>query len=1130
MNKKTLLAIVALAVVAVVTSCLADAEADEASSSGLIGIQYGSEDFSDAEDLVKLTSLDQTWGQDDGFGKQWAGKWQGSIIGPATGDVKFTLETDQQAKVEIADGVVLNSKGGLTAGSVKMVKGREYPIVLTYVKEGSEYDCALKVQWSWAGQTPNAIEGESLVYSQKTEVELNIIVQANDDSDDDEEDDSDEGDDDKGDGDDDVSVGLVEGVVLPSSNTVGLWLFDESDYPHTTLTDASEYAKADLCLMDGGSMVAGKFGNAIKVSDSDYALCYAGFAGKVSEEELRERDGTPSALWGPTEGPEAILRALASRAWTIELWINLPSSGGKITIIDMGQAYDPGLSLKLNKTAFELTNHYAGLKAACPTRLSAGRWQHVAFTWNGSKVECFLDGIKQGACTISSITVQPTPDIQKPQDREHEHRGFKNMTSEQRRQNRFNLAIGSDRHAKNLMTGKIDEMRISRVVQYSGSFKPKSFSRNYGAGAPRPAVANGPALLFDPKPVSIPLKFGARKYVFIDDAIIDKKANMQITMNHPYSKQLIVKDFKIKKSAWRPSVFDVDGKIFMAMPEGYSSEGGLTFLATSEDGLSFTMKGTIIPETPMYGAFFKDLNPNIPPAEKYKVNSFVANRGMYFYTSPDGINWRRNETIQLPLRSGGEGESFWDDQRGRYASYIKRDSSFNDPECKRVRGRVGIGFWTNEFGKSWPFHHLQTPYFEGYPFPSVTCEGPVSFDVTEATQVYRTRAIKYPWAPDAYLAFIWRYPGDDGPRHIDLGISRDGQNWSFFGTNWYIPAGSGEEELSMYGLIRRGNEIWQYVDEGGAHGGDAERAYYRHRQRLDGFVSLDAGAKTGTATTLPLIFKGSALTLNIKAAGSAKVAITDKNSKAFPGFSLDDCDQIKGDFVEKTITWKGNGNVKALAGKTVRLKFQMQNTKLYAFEFTTPVLLVGDSIAQGYISAVRRILKEEAQIRMVDYSHPIIIDSESSDRGAQQMENWLGKKPWGVIHFNSGLHDLKYVDKEGHKTSVTKGRQNIPVDQYEKNLEEWVLRLKKTGAKLIFATTTPVPEGARGRVNGDAAKYNASAVRVMEKHGIPVNDLYALAIARQEEIQRPRNVHFKEPEGYEVLARQVASSIEEALN
>ncbi|MHC4528241.1 MAG: hypothetical protein ACYS29_10220, partial [Planctomycetota bacterium] len=45
---------------------------------------------------------------------------------------------------------------------------------------------------------------------------------------------------------------------FPDSSTVGLWLFDEADYPHTTLTDASEYEKADLCLMDGGSIVAGQ--------------------------------------------------------------------------------------------------------------------------------------------------------------------------------------------------------------------------------------------------------------------------------------------------------------------------------------------------------------------------------------------------------------------------------------------------------------------------------------------------------------------------------------------------------------------------------------------------------------------------------------------------------------------------------------------------------------------------------------------------------------------------------------------------------------------------------------------------------------------------------------------------------
>ena len=1000
MNKKTLLAVVGLIAVAVVTPFLADAGAEEANRPGLIGIQYGSEDFSDAQDLVHLYSLDQTWGADDGFGKQWAGRWQGSIIAPATGDVKFTVETDQDAEIKIAGKVVLDSKDGLTAGSVKMTKGKKYPVVLTYVKQGSDYDCALKIQWSWPGRPLGAIEGASLVHSAQVRAELQKIVdEAEADEDDQDQSGNDEQDRsekvefsalpaavkktvtaelagasidnierDKNNGkvvykveakladgrDIDLEVAengtllekdieapynpketsLVEGIIPPNSDTVALWLFDEIDYPHATLTDASEYAKADLCLMDGGSMAEGKFGNALHVSGSDYALCYAGFAGKVSEEQLRERDGTPSALWGPTEGSASLLSGLAGDKWTVELWLNLSSVGGDVSIIDMGQAYEPGMSLKLTQGALEVVNNYAGVKAVCPVRLSAGKWQHVAIVRDGSKAQCFVDGRSEGIYKVASVTTAPIPDLEKPDDREHGHRGFKTMSPEQRRQNRFNIAIGSDRHAQSAMKGMVDEIRISRVAEYSGNFKPASFSRNYGADAPMPPVANGPALLFDPKPVSIPLNFGARKHVFIDDAIIETKANVRITMNQPFGKQPIGKDFAIRKSSWRPSVFDVDGEVFMAMPEGYSSEKGKTFLATSADGLNFKMKGLIMPQTPMYGSFFKDRNPAVPPTEKYKVNSFVSTRGMYFYTSPDGINWRRNEVSQLPLRSGGEGECFWDDQRGRYASYIKRDGSFHNRECPRAGGRVGVGFWTNEILKPWPFHRMKTPYFEGYPFPSVTCEGPTSFGVTEAGQVYRIRAIKYPWAPDVYLSFIWRYSGDnDEVRHIDLGVSRDGENWSFFGANWYIPLGSQAEELTLYGLIRRGDKIWQYVDEGGAHGGDARRVYYRYTQRLDGFVSLDAGPATGTATTLPLKFQGNKLVLNIKATGSARVAVTDKNGKVIPGFDFDDCDRITGDFIEKTVTWKSGKGLKALQGKAVRLRFQMQNAKLYSFEF-----------------------------------------------------------------------------------------------------------------------------------------------------------------------------------------------------
>ncbi len=722
------------------------------------------------------------------------------------------------------------------------------------------------------------------------------------------------------------------------SDVAALWLFDEFTYPHTTLTDASESAKADLCLMDGGKMVAGKYGNALQVTGSDYAVCYAGFTGKVPQEEMRGPDGVPSGLWGPTEGPGVLLNTLAGNEWTLEVWLNLKAASDNLSIIDLGQSYEPGLSLKLTPEGIECINHYAGVSINCPVKLSLDKWHHTAISCDGTTVRVFLDGVEQTNVITSTIAVQPIPDLQKPEDREHESRGFENITIEQRRLNRFNLSIGTDRHAANAMQGMVDEIRVSRIARYSSNFTPESFSRNYGVHAPKPAKANGLALLFDPDPVSIPLNFGSRKYVFINDAIIDTQSNLKITMNQPYNKQLLNLDFEIKKSAWRPSVFDVnEDEIYMAIPESYSSNEGLNYLATSKDGINFKMKDKIISETPMYGAFFKDLNPNVPVDQLYKVNAFVANRGMFFYTSADGLKWRRNETIQLPLVSGGGGECFWDDQRGVYVSFIKRDSSFRTKEFpgKGPKGHKGVMFETTEILKPWPFRAIEKPWYEGWPFPSVTGEGNTVFIAQKYGWVYRTRAIKYPWASDVYLAFIWRYPGDDGARHVELAVSRNGKQWQLFGTNWYLPTGAAEEELMMYGLIRRGGEIWQYANEGGSHGGSAPRYWSRYTQRIDGFVSLDAGDATGTATTLPLVFEGNQLVININVKGSARIAVTDENRKVFPGFDFSDCDPIKDDSVRQIVTWKGRSDLGQLEGKVIRLKFELKNTKLYAFQITT---------------------------------------------------------------------------------------------------------------------------------------------------------------------------------------------------
>ena len=192
------------------------------------------------------------------------------------------------------------------------------------------------------------------------------------------------------------------------------------------------------------------------------------------------------------------------------------------------------------------------------------------------------------------------------------------------------------------------------------------------------------------------------------------------------------------------------------------------------------------------------------------------------------------------------------------------------------------------------------------------------------------------------------------------------------------------------------------------------------------------------------------------------------------------------------------------------------------------VLLIGDSISIGYTIPVRNLLAGEANVHRPLISPTKVLNCASTKEGLKDLDVWLGKKRWDVIHFNWGLHDLKYVDEEGKRVPPEKGRQRVPVDEYEKNLERLVNRLKKTGAKLIFATTTPVPEGALGRLKGDVKRYNAAAVKVMKRNGVVVDDLYSFALPRLEEIQKKQNVHFYE-NGSQMLAEQVAFSIFGAL-
>ncbi|MEZ6122165.1 MAG: SGNH/GDSL hydrolase family protein [Planctomycetaceae bacterium] len=133
------------------------------------------------------------------------------------------------------------------------------------------------------------------------------------------------------------------------------------------------------------------------------------------------------------------------------------------------------------------------------------------------------------------------------------------------------------------------------------------------------------------------------------------------------------------------------------------------------------------------------------------------------------------------------------------------------------------------------------------------------------------------------------------------------------------------------------------------------------------------------------------------------------------------------------------------------------------------VLLLGDSISIGYTVPVQEALKGIANV------HRPTANCGPTTSGLKSIDAWLGDGHWDVIHFNWGLHDLKYMGPKGENLADPQdptSHQQVPLEDYEKNLQQLVDRLKQTGAVLIWRNTTPVPEGAAGRVVGDSVRYN----------------------------------------------------------
>jgi len=196
------------------------------------------------------------------------------------------------------------------------------------------------------------------------------------------------------------------------------------------------------------------------------------------------------------------------------------------------------------------------------------------------------------------------------------------------------------------------------------------------------------------------------------------------------------------------------------------------------------------------------------------------------------------------------------------------------------------------------------------------------------------------------------------------------------------------------------------------------------------------------------------------------------------------------------------------------------------------VLILGDSISIGYTLQLKELLKGKANVfrpHSPDGTQPV--NCQGTTYSVEHIDGWLAGRKWDVIHFNFGLHDLKHVDaKTGINSSNASDPRQASVEKYAENLEVIIRKLKATGARLIFATTTPVPPGVNNPLREPDApvRYNEAALKIIKAHGMEVNDLYTTCENRLKELQLPRNVHFN-PQGNRVLAEQVAGAIRRKL-
>ena len=486
---------------------------------------------------------------------------------------------------------------------------------------------------------------------------------------------------------------------------------------------------------------------------------------------------------------------------------------------------------------------------------------------------------------------------------------------------------------------------------------------------------------------------GSNKHVFIDWELIEPGYGVALSAERPeswempYGLQLSVHNPRIdspplivRDRPWEStltnhiSLFEDGGRYRMYYQSrddiglrGVPTSGMLAY-AESDDGVEWTkptigtvnfdgstdnnlvyalnVAGDRLVASPVV---FKD--PSAAPDQRYKL-AFRGNQDgktcLFGAVSPDGMHWESLDApIMVDYMSDTHNILGFSEEKGRYVGYFRGWTAF---QSGRLHGRRTIAY-------------AETDTFERWPTPQ-TIVAPDLHDSPD-TDIYTNSYTPWPGA-NAHLMFPAFYERRLDVRFVQMMTSRDGLRWDRPSRQPVMPAGEpgtdtegtvsagsglvsvrpGEVSLPIVPREETHNQV--FYPEGPpkvSHWGYVSLATWRQ----DGFMSLEAEAE-GYCSTVPLTFEGGRLEVNAwtRFGGEIQVEVVDASrettgrasdgvvgvpSKPIEGRTFDDSDSISGDVLKHTVTWNGESDLSAWAGKPVRLRLRMRRARLYAVQF-----------------------------------------------------------------------------------------------------------------------------------------------------------------------------------------------------